>query len=181
MKATHRYLLVIKPSPEVSAAVSALRERLFARIGSFGGLKVIPHITLFFADLDLEAAEPIMDAIDSGITGQQTFDLRYKGITHFPDKHTIYIDPLEKEAIAAMRGPIIQALNDQSALRDHIRETDHPHLSIAAGLKPAQFDEAWSTLAPHDFSAAHRVGEVLLLRRELSSGAAYVELRSFAG
>ncbi|MBK6627665.1 MAG: hypothetical protein IPG35_08730, partial [Flavobacteriales bacterium] len=35
--------------------------------------------------------------------------LHYHVITHFPDKRTIYIDPVEKEGIATVRTAILEA------------------------------------------------------------------------
>ena len=113
--------------------------------------------------------------------------INYIGITHFPDKRTIYIDPVEKEAIAAMRAPIIAALKTNEVLCDAIRETDHPHLTIAAGLKPAQFDVAWEILAPNvlhpafsgELRSEEQVIEVVLLKRALRVGDRYEQVRSF--
>ncbi|MBK7553831.1 MAG: hypothetical protein IPI55_04325 [Flavobacteriales bacterium] len=66
------------------------------------------------------------------------------------------------------------------ALREAIRETDHPHLTIAAGLKPAQFERAWECLAPKELRVVEQVTEVVLLRRAMREGGRYVHVRSFA-
>ena len=142
---------------------------------------------MFFADLPAECERDLSDGIARGVVGQRPFDLHYNGITHFPDKRTIYIDPVEKDAIAVVREPIVAAVKVNDTLRDAIRETDHPHLTIAAGLKPAQFDVAREILATHvlhpDFSGELRseeqVMEVVLLKRALREGAHYVQVRSF--
>ncbi|HMW98315.1 MAG TPA: hypothetical protein PJ983_13755, partial [Flavobacteriales bacterium] len=57
--------------------------------------------------------------------------------------------------------------------------TDHPHLTIAAGLKPAQFDKAWEMLAPHAVRSEERVTEAVLLKRLLRPGTRYEPVRSF--
>ena len=123
--------------------------------------------------------QAIISAIAHGATGQHAFMLHYNGITHFPDHRTIYIDPVEKDAIASVRTPIIAALKEDVDLRDAIRETDHPHLTIAAGLKPAQFDKAWEMLAPHAVRSEERVTEAVLLKRLLRPGTRYEPVRSF--
>lgn len=105
--------------------------------------------------------------------------MHYNGISHFPDKRTIYIDPVEKDAIAAVRTPIIATLSADEALADAIRETDHPHLTIAAGLKPGKFHAAWGMLAPHGLQHEERVGEVVLLKRPLQPGTIYEPVRKF--
>lgn len=176
----HRFLLTILPSPPLSAEVQRLRDLLHPAIGSFSGRNTPPHITLCFLDLP-EAREPaIINAIARGTTGHQPFTLHYHGITHFPDKRTIYIDPVEKEAIASLRTPIVSALKENDALRVALRETDHPHLTIAAGLKPAQFEQAWEMLAPQEVDSEERVNEIVLLKRTLQPGTIYEPARSFA-
>lgn len=175
----HRFLLTILPSPALSAEVQRLRALLHPAIGSFSGRNTPPHITLCFLDLP-EAHEPaVIEAIARGTTGLQPFTLHYHGITHFPDKRTMYIDPVEKDAIGAVRAPVISALKEDPTLREALRETDHPHLTIAAGLKPAQFDKAWGMLAPHALQSEERVGEVVLLKRPLQPGTIYEPVRSF--
>ncbi len=175
----YRFLLVILPNPELSEKVKAMRAALYARIGGFSGRNTPPHITLCFLDLPETSGSAIMDAIATGTADQSGFALRYKGITHFPDKRTIYIDPVEKEAIAAVRAPIIAALKAHDALRTTVRETDHPHLTIAAGLKPDKFVKAWDMLAPHELRRKERVEEVVLLKRLLKPGEQYECVHSF--
>jgi len=175
----HRFLLVIKPNPALSAEVERMKELLHAQIGSFSGRNTVPHITLFFADMPSECEGDICVHIAKGLAGHPGFPLRYNGINHFPDKRTIYIDPVEKDAIATVRGPIITALKINETLRVAIRETDHAHLTIAAGLKPAQFDTAWEILAPHVLLSNEQVTEVVLLKRPLKPGERYDAVRSF--
>ena len=175
----HRFLLTILPSPALSAEVERLKSAVHDRVGSFSGRNTVPHITLCFLDLPTEQEPAIIEAIAHGSTGQRSFTLCYNGIMHFPDKRTIYIDPVEKDAIATVRTPIVTALKANDTLRDAIRETDHPHLTIAAGLKPAQFDRAWEMLAPHVHGSGERVTEVVLLKRLLQPGARYEHVHSF--
>lgn len=176
----YRFLLTILPSPVLSAEVDRLKGLVHARIGSFSGRNTVPHITLCFLDMPAEQEPAIIEAIAHGSTGQRSFTLHYNGITHFPDKRTIYIDPVEKEAIATLRRPIITALKANDDLREAIRETDHPHLTIAAGLKPAQFEMAWEMLAPHEHRSEEQVTEVVLLKRLLQPDRRYERVRGFS-
>lgn len=175
----HRFLLTILPATVLAAEVQRLRDLLHPQIGGFSGRNTSPHITLCFLDLPEVHEQAIISAIAHGATGQHAFMLHYNGITHFPDHRTIYIDPVEKDAIASVRTPIIAALKEDVDLRDAIRETDHPHLTIAAGLKPAQFDKAWEILAPHAVRSEERVTEAVLLKRLLRPGTRYEPVRSF--
>lgn len=179
MIATHRYLVLVAPSPAITEQVVRLREQLHARIGHFGGGQLMPHLTLFLADLPEELGAAVAEGVEEGVRTAQPFTLHYAGITHFPDRRTIYIDPVEKDTIAQVREPLVAAVKAQEAVAPHVRATEHPHLTIAAGLKPAKFEVAWSMLAPHAFTGGHAVRSVLLLRRELWPGARYAVLREF--
>ncbi|MCO6482410.1 MAG: 2'-5' RNA ligase family protein [Flavobacteriales bacterium] len=174
-----RFLLTILPTATLAAVVVDMRERLHARIGSFSGRNLQPHITLCFLDLPETHEADIIRAIESGVAGQRPFTLHYRGITHFPDRRTIYIDPVEKEAIATVRTPIVAALRQQQALSPALRETGHPHLTIAAGLMPAQFEKAWGMLGLCGVETAGQVGEVVLLKRLLRQGERYALVQAF--
>ena len=175
----HRFLLTILPSPGLSAEVDRLKASVHEGVGSFSGRNTVPHITLCFLDLPAEHEPAIIEAIARGATGQQGFTLRYNGVTHFPDKRTIYIDPVEKDAVAVVRVPIIAALKANDVLREAVRETGYPHLTIAAGLRPVQFDKAWEMLAPHEVRSEERVTEVVLLKRVLRPGEPYEHVLGF--
>ena len=175
----HRFLLTILPSPALSSEVDRLKALVHERVGSFSGRNTVPHITLFVADLPIEFEQHICEGVARGVVGHEEFLLHYQGITHFPDKRVIYIDPVEKEAIATIRTSIVTSLRGYPAVSDVISATEHPHLTIAAGLKPAQFEKAWELLAPHAFTGEERVTEVVLLRRSLKPGTRYEHVRSF--
>ena len=175
----HRFLLTILPSPALSAEVERLKSAVHERVGSFSGRNTIPHITLFFADLPLQCEGDICEAVARGVVGHKGFVLRYNGIKHFPDKRTIYIDPVEKDAIAPVRNSIVTQVRSYPQLIAAVRETDHPHLTIAAGLKPAQFEKAWEMLAPQGLRSEEQVTEVVLLRRAMREGERYAHVRSF--
>ncbi len=173
MAMLHRFLLTILPNAHLSQTVIAMRAALYARIGSFSGRNVPPHITLCFVDLPETCGPAILHAIATGTANRSGFTLCYNGIAHFPDRRTIYLDPVGKEAIAEVRTPIIAALKAQDALRAAVRETDHPHLTIAAGLKPHKFRTAWEMLAPHRLQHEERVEEVVLMKRLMLAGERY--------
>ena len=174
-----RFLIMIDPGPTIAQEVMGLRERLHAGIGAFTGAATLPHLTLCLADLPYEYIRDVSEGVSIGCLGQRPFDLRFEGIRHFDDKRTIYIDPVQKDAIATVRTSIVTTLKGNDLLREAIRETDHPHLTIAAGLKPAQFDKAWELLAPHEHTSDERVCEVILLKRLLQQSARYEHVRSF--
>lgn len=148
-------------------------------IGSFSGRNLQPHVTLFLADLDEELEGPIGESLSHGVMGQAPFELGYHSITYFPNRRTIYVDPMEKERIAPLRQALVRALQYLPNVAPALRETGHPHLTIAAGLKPTQFEKAWALLSQHEVQATGRVGEVVLLKRLLRPGERYVQVQAF--
>lgn len=180
MKRTHRYLIALLPGPEVTAHVLRLRALLRERIGTFGGLHVPPHLTLCLADLDEAQEGIVLDAVGRGAAQGAAFPIAYSGIAHFPDRRTIYIDPVQKPEVAAVRGPVAAELSAALGPGERLLVTDHPHLTIAAGLKPQQFEEAWRLLSPHACQAYDQVDAVAVLRRELKPGSRYGLLRTYA-
>ncbi len=176
----YRFLLTILPSAPLAAEVHRLRGLIHPRIGAFSGRNTLPHITLCFLDLPEAYEKANIHAIAHGTTGLYAFMLHYHGITHFPDKRTIYIDPVEKDAIAAVRAPIISAMKANDVLREAVRETDLPHLTIAAGLKPAQFEMAWEMLAPYELQSEECLDEVVLFKRLLKPSEQYSPVQRFS-
>jgi 2'-5' RNA ligase len=177
--ALHRFLLVIHPHEVLAHQVTAWKEELAQRIGSFSGRHSIPHITLFFADLPASREADVVRGIASGVVGHRAFTLHYDGITHFPDKRTIHVRPVEKEAIARVRGSVARHVRQVLGSDEVVHVTTEPHLTIAAGLKPTQFDQAWELLAPHLHRSEQLVNELLLLRRALRPGNRYQVVKTF--
>jgi 2'-5' RNA ligase len=103
-----RFLLVIEPTVEVNATVLAWKQTLRERIGGYSGSRSIPHITLFYADLPDAYEADVRTGVARGCVGQQPFTLHLNGITHFPDKRTIFIDPVETTTIAEARIRVVE-------------------------------------------------------------------------
>ncbi|MBL7950880.1 MAG: 2'-5' RNA ligase family protein [Flavobacteriales bacterium] len=175
----HRFLLVIHPHAALTEQVEEWKDLLASHIGYFSGRHSIPHITLFVADLPgtLEAA--VIKGITAGAVGHRSFALHYDGITHFPDRKTIYVAPVQKEAIAPVRSSVACHVRSTIGSNEAVMVTNEPHLTIAAGLKAAQFDKAWDLLAPHIHRSDQTVDELLLLRREMRPGARYDVVQPF--
>lgn len=176
----YRYLIAILPSSALSAEVNRRRSALLPAIGPFGGSRTAPHITLCLLDLPDGNEPAIVEAAADGAASCPSFNLHYSGITHFPERRTIYIDPVQKNDIGKVRSAIIVRLMADPDLRDAVRVTTHPHLTVAAGLKPMQFNTAWALLAPHEHASEERVSEIVLLKRLLREGERYAMVRSFA-
>lgn len=138
-----------------------------------------PHLTLCLADLALEEQESIAEVLAEAIEGQAAFNLHYTGITHFPDRRTIYVDPAEKDHIGALRDAVVSAIGSCPGIADGWKVTEHPHLTIAAGLKTGCFEPAWASLAPYRFAVQETVSHVALLRRSLVPGASYGLIAEF--
>lgn len=176
----YRYLLVISPSTEITAAVEVLKAKVEEAIGPYRYRHSKAHITLFYADLPVECERDLCEGIERGVAGHNTFDLRFDGITHFENKQTIYIDPVDKEPIDSLRRSVVSHTRSYKRLKKlGINSSDHPHLTIAAGLQPGQFEAAWELLVPHTFHAEDRVSGITLLRKDLRVMDKYHHLRTF--
>jgi len=176
----YRYLLVISPSKEITRAVDILKEKVEEAIGSYRYRHSKAHITLFFADLPAECERDLCEGIQRGVVGHDAFHLRYNGITHFENKQTIYIDPVDKQPINSVRKSIVAHVSSYKRLKKlGINPSDRPHLTIAAGLQPNQFQAALGLLAPHAFEREDRVAEITLLRKDLRANDTYQHVRSF--
>ena len=176
----YRYLLVISPAMEVAQAVDVLKAQVERAIGTYRYRHSKAHITLFHADLPVECERDLCEGIERGAVGQRKFDLHYDGITHFENKQTIYIDPVEKLPIDSLRKSVVAHTRSFKRLKKlGINPSDHPHLTIAAGLELPQFATAWALLAPHTFKREDRVMELILLRKGHRANDKYQQVRSF--
>ncbi len=175
-----RYLLVIAPPTQVADHVQALRATLQASIGRFQSMRVPPHLTLLFVDMPEALQDDLFNVIAATARTLSPITLGIQGITHFPDKRTIYFKVLDHPAVATVREPLAAAVRGVPAIdRFGMHVTDHPHLTIATGLKPDRFEMAWPMVrdeAMEDHSVVH---DVVLLRRALKPDALYSEFRRF--
>ena len=177
----YRYLLCIVPPDEVADRIRILQQALVPTTGRFQGLNAPVHITLFLVDMPDEHEAELIALLEQGLAHASAFQLHVHGITHFPDQRTIYADPQEKEAVlklvTAAAAPVLAHAN----IADFgVKLADHPHMTIAAGLKPAQFATGWQALHNATFSVVFKVAQVVLMKRELSPTGTYGAMRRFA-
>jgi 2'-5' RNA ligase len=175
-----RYLLVISPSQALIDAVSRWKKLLTARIGAFRSDHAIAHITLLYAYLPVEYERDVCEGITQGIPGRSAFTLHFDGIKHFPDQRTIYLDPIEKAPIIALRKSVRDRLRSDERLKKlGVHATTQPHLTIARHLKPGQFETAWEALAPHEHRSEEFVSSIVLLRSSVDGADKHHVVRSF--
>lgn len=178
---TYRFMLVIDPAPATMARVSEWKQVLRQRVGAYDGQYTIPQITLFSADLPSECERDLIDGIERGCIGQRPFKLQFNGIVHSADKRGIYVDPVEKDVISALRDRIVDHVRVYKRIKKiGVKPMEQPNLSIAGDLQPQQFEEAWTALEPHVFTSEQRVNDVVLLKREPGPDQLFEHLRTFA-
>lgn len=176
-----RYLLCIQAPDEVAGRVERIGLQALPAKSNVRGSSAPVHITVLLLDMLEQSEAELLHAIARGLAGVHAFILHVNGIIHFDDERTIYADPVEKDAVLALAAAAGTPVSAFAALHGYAAKvTDHPHLTIASGLKPAQFRTAWAVLAGKPFTARWNVTEVALLKRPLEPGARYVELRRFA-
>jgi 2'-5' RNA ligase len=176
----YRYLLVIAPPVNVAAHVQALRDTLQLSLGRFQSMRVPPHITLLFVDMPETLQDDLVKVVAATASTLRPITLGIQGITHFPDKRTIYFDVLDHPAVATVREPIASAVRGVPSIeRFGMHVTDHPHLTIATGLRPDRFEMAWPIVRDEAMEDHSTVHGVVLLRRALKPDALYTEFRRF--
>ena len=175
-----RYLLGVSPSKELIEKVRDLKRLVADRIGPFRSDHSIAHITLLYAYVPMEYERDICECVARGIVGHAPFTLHFEGIKHFPDRKTIYIDPIEKESIVALRKSVRAHLrSDQRLKKLGVHATTQPHLTIARHLQPGQFEPAWEALAPHEHQSEEFVSSIMLLRSGVDGADKHHVVRSF--
>ncbi len=175
-----RYLVVISPSQEMIIEVTRLKEELGQAIGTFLGERSVAHITLLYAYLPIGYERYLIDGIQRAARSAPAFTIHFSGIHQLQDNSTIFIDPIEKIPIIALRKAIRNGLQSNKALnRLGIHSTSKPMLTIARKLPADQMAKAMKALAPHIFERTEWVTEVILLRGGLKEGEKYVVVGRF--
>ncbi|MBL7963713.1 MAG: hypothetical protein JNM31_07685 [Flavobacteriales bacterium] len=178
---TNEYRLVIDPAGAVLARVLEWRQLLKERIGVFKGYHRMPGIPLLEAELPPNYERALGESIWRGSAGLAPFRLHMNGFAHTPDRRTIYIDVAEKDAVAPLRQRIADHVRaDRGIKKLGVQVAAHVMLPLATGLKAAEFEQAWSLLAPHPFTGEVRVHDVVLLKRELADTSLDEHVRTFA-
>ncbi len=177
----HRYLLCNEASPEVAAMVEACGEQLKDFIQRPRRTTAPVHLTLLLVDMPEELAPQLQAAIERGLKSARPFTLHFDGITHFPDKRTIYAVPVEKDIIVKLASAVAKEVRNVPAIDAYApHATDSPHLSIATSLQPGQFERAWELFKSQPFVAAMKVNEILLMERPLAPACVYRSLGHYA-
>ena len=177
----NRYLLCIEAPADVAEQVRALSAALEPLIGRAHKSTAPPHITLLLVDMDSEHEQELTALIAKGLVDAKPFHLTIAGITHFKDLRTIYADPVQKEAVLALVAPVARLVQASAAIHQYKPSiADHPHLTIASGLKPPKFQGAWAAMKEASCKGSFMVKEVTLMVRPLEPGTRYVSLQRFA-
>jgi 2'-5' RNA ligase len=175
-----RYLVVISPSQQMIGDVARLKANVAQAIGPFRSEKAIAHITLLYAYLPIHYERDIMAAITRAVADHQPFEVLFNGIGHFPDKTSVFIDPVEKAPIIAVRKSIRRSIQGNPALkRLGIHATSQPMITMARHLEPEQFHLAWQALAPHQYHQNEQIDQVILLRGGQREGEKYQQVGTF--
>ncbi|HMC96615.1 MAG TPA: 2'-5' RNA ligase family protein [Flavobacteriales bacterium] len=170
----NRYLVCIEPSPRVTDAVRRSQAQLLPLIGKFQGLNAPVHITLLLVDMPEDREPELTGAIAAGLENSSAFQLTLRGITYFRDQRTIYANPLERRDVLSLVASIAAEVKKLPAFEGyHQVVANVPHMTIAAGLKPPQFEAAWSTLKDQQIDERFEVRQVTLMSRALAPSGDY--------
>jgi 2'-5' RNA ligase len=161
---TSEYMLVLSPEAHLQERIMRIRQVLAECTGIRpNGRKA--HIVLARWQAPDMQEERILQRLHTLSMEQYPFKVNLEGFKGFPS-HTLYVPVPTRE-------PILKLV---ASVRRHKRfmtegETDpyfitEPHLSVARGLTPGQYEKAMETFSPKHFHAGFVADAMLLLKRK---------------
>lgn len=177
---TCQYRVVIDPASSAMARVMEWRTLLRERIGTFEGAFQMPGIVLLETELPPDYERDLCNGLERGIRGHAPFTLQISGIMHSEDRRSIHLGISAPELLAPLRDTMADHVRaDRRIKKLGLRSVARPCLPIAAGLRAAQFNEAWKLLSPHPFALSQRVSDVVLMKREVADDSLDEHVRTF--
>jgi 2'-5' RNA ligase len=160
------YLLVLYPSPELVARISAIRnefaDKFDAPSARWGGPQV-PLVS--FSQLEM-MEERILARLRTIGMSFPPFKVELKDFQSFPS-HTIYIQVASKLPVQSLVKSI------RSSCQRLMKQDDEnkplfilePHITIARKLKPWQYEKGWLEYSHRHFSGRFIASSMVLLKK----------------
>jgi 2'-5' RNA ligase len=172
------YLLVLNPHEELRERIGQVKKEFAETYGAPGAVWSKAHLTLArFKQLDM-MEERILNRLKVVAMAQYPFKVELRDFGSFPS-HTIYITVTTKEPVRDLVKqikPWQRLLKLDKDNKPHF--IDEPHLTVARGLQPWQYEKGWLEYSQKHFTGRFIAdGMILLKRREGDKG--YHVLRRF--
>lgn len=158
------YLLVLQPHEELWNKVMKVKDDFAEKYEAPSAKWGKPQITLAkFAQLQM-MEERIINRLKMIGMAMPAFKVELKDFGSFPS-HTIYINVDTKAAIQMLVKSLkpAQRLMKTAEIKPHFM--DNPHIKIASGLLPWQYEKGWLEYSHKHFTGRFIAKDMLLLRR----------------
>lgn len=165
-KSGELYFVALVPPEPILDKVETLKQQLSRDFNTKGALRSPAHITLHMPFSFPETREEeIFEALNQ-VKLSTNFDVEVSGFGSFP-KRVIYIDVFENQELSSLHNIVLRILRKKLNV---IKDTPHnrgfvPHMTVAfRDLKPAMFEEAWSSLHDQPISFSWNCESFALLK-----------------
>lgn len=170
------YLLVLSPDEHLQDRIGRIRQTLTDKTGfKLPGGK--PHITLARWKAWDMMEERLLQRLRVLAMEQYPFQVQLEDFNGFPS-HTVYIQVPTREPILRLVAGIRQNKRLMRSEDTNPYFISEPHLSLARGLTPVQYEQTMQAIAGRHFHASFVADAMLLLKRR-SGGHAYQILARF--
>lgn len=174
------YLVVLHPHRELSDKIAEIRKNFYKEYKMIGVPSSRSNLALA-KFLQLEMVESrIINRLHTIAMGYPAFKVEIKDFGSFPS-HTIYANVTSKLPIQNLVKTI--RTEAQKLMRHDPEKTPHfmlePHFTIAAKLKPWQYEKGWLEYSNKHFTGKFIASEMILLKR-LEGERSWREVQRFA-
>ena len=171
------YLLVLHPHQDLVEKIIKVKEKFAEKYKADSARWGKPYIALVkFSQLQM-MEERLVNRLKMIAMSLPSLKIELKDFGSFPT-HTIYINVESKTTLQQLVKQIKPA---QSLMRTQDKKAhfmDNPHMAIARGLSPTQYEEAWLEYCHTHFTGKFIANSLLLLRRPEGTKA-YHTIQSF--
>ena len=158
------YLLVLQPHADLVEKILKIKEKFAEKYKADSARWGKPYIALVkFSQLQM-MEERLVNRLKMIAMSLPAFKIDLKDFGSFPT-HTIYINVESKTTVQQL---IKQIKPAQSLMRTQDKKAhfiDNPHVAIARGLSPIQYEEAWLEFSQTHFTGKFMANSMILLCR----------------
>lgn len=171
------YLLVLSPDEHLQERIGRIRQTLVEKTGiRLPGTKA--HITLARWQAWDMMEERLLQHLHVLAMEQYPFQVQLEDFRGFPS-HTLYIQVPTREPVLRLVAGIRRHKRLMRSADNNPYFISEPHLSLARGLTPGQYEQVMQAFGERHFHASFVADAMLLLKRR-AGGQAYQILARFA-
>jgi 2'-5' RNA ligase len=175
----YEYLLVLAPHEELRDRILKIKEEFGETYKSLTAKNTRPHITLVKFLTWGMMEEKIVQRLQHISMGIRPFKVELKDYGSYPT-HSIFINVTTKVPVQNL----VKELKEAQHLLKSVNEykphfIDDPHLILARGLKPWQYESGWLEYSHRQFTGRFMADGMLLLKRVAGEKGAYQVAKRF--